>query len=168
VTAAAPPAVAFIVTGLPQTKGSLRQWHRWAADGKCVVGLSEQGGARLKEWRALIATQAARAMRQAPPFTGPLRVELAFWFPLPRKTTPATHGGMAHVWGNKRHDIDKLARACLDALGDASVYGDDSQVAELVASKRYVQLPKRYVQLPGDAPGVFITVEPLTREGSLL
>ena len=158
---AASPAVAFHVTGVPQTKGSLRQWHAFRADGKCVLGLSEQSGAALKEWRALIATQASRAMRQEPPFRGPLKVTLAFWFGLPRNATPATHGYMAHVWGNKRRDLDKLCRACLDALTDASIWGDDSQVAELVASKRYVQLP-------GDSPGVFITVKALPREGALL
>lgn len=34
-------------------------------------------------------------------------------------------------------DIDKLVRAVGDALSDARVWGDDSQVVKLVAFKRY-------------------------------
>ena len=41
------------------------------------------------------------------------------------------------VWGNRRHDVDKLARAVLDALTDAALWKDDSQVAQLVAEKRW-------------------------------
>lgn len=36
----------------------------------------------------------------------------------------------------KRPDIDKLARAALDAITSAGVFRDDSQVTQLAAMKR--------------------------------
>lgn len=53
-------------------------------------------------------------------------------------------------------DIDKHCRNILDALVDARVLVDDSQVIRLVASKRYCQ--------DGETPGALITV---TRVGDI-
>jgi len=49
-------------------------------------------------------------------------------------------------------DIDKLVRGVGDALSDAGVWGDDSQVVKLVAFKRYAD---------SHNTGVFISVETL-------
>lgn len=72
---------------------------------------------------------------------GPLRVEVDFYLPRP-----------ASVKLTKRPfpivppDVDKLARACLDGVGqghetgkvgDSVIWGDDSQVVELIARKFY-------------------------------
>jgi len=38
-----------------------------------------------------------------------------------------------------RPDCDKLARGAIDALGEAGVWRDDAQVAELVATKAYAE-----------------------------
>ena len=129
-------SITFFVAGLPQTKGSLRQWHRWRADGNCLLGISEQGGPRLGEWRALVATAAKRAMRQAPPLAGPISLELTFIFPRPKKQTPE-NVACPYVWGNRRWDLDKLQRAIFDAMTDAAVWNDDSQVAHVLARKLY-------------------------------
>lgn len=151
VSAPASTQLSFFVAGKPQTKGSLRVWHKWQPGGRCRVGLSEQSGARLKEWRALVATAARNAIKTAPPFAGPVRVELLFLFERPASNKDATQW----VWGNKRHDADKLQRAIFDALTDAAVFwADDSQVAGVVAAKRYCDGLER--------PGVHITVEALS------
>ena len=148
-TAVADPAISFFVRGRPQTKGSLHPWHKWRADGRCITGLSEQSGAELAEWRDLIATAARRSMREAPPFSGPLAVELQFYFPAPKKQLRFS----PYVFTAKRWDIDKLTRAVLDALTDAAVWKDDSQVAMLHALKRYADST-----LP---PGVAVLVVPM-------
>jgi len=59
----------------------------------------------------------------------------------PKRSTP-------HA--TKRPDVDKLARACLDAITGVIV-GDDAQMVDLRATKRLAEL--------GETPGVEITVE---------
>lgn len=130
----APPAVSFFVAGQPRTKGSLRPIHRKRGDGTCFVSLIEQGGFDLAHWRTLVATEAKRAMGQRLPLTGPLRVALTFVF-----ARPAANKDMSpYAWGNKRWDVDKLARLALDAMTDAAAWTDDSQVAELGVRKLYI------------------------------
>ncbi|HEY8768740.1 MAG TPA: RusA family crossover junction endodeoxyribonuclease [Dehalococcoidia bacterium] len=155
-TTAAPPATAvtFFVKGNPVTKGSLRPWHVFRANGNCMVSLTEEHGARLKEWRALIATAAARAMRTRMPLEGPLDVRLTFYFARPASHTAAQRlCPYAVVY--KRNDVDKLQRAVLDAGSDAALWGDDSQVA-------HIDVTKFYADAPDEVPGVVVTVEALS------
>lgn len=68
----------------------------------------------------------------------PVDVELNFVMPRPvstpkRSTPPAV----------KKPDVDKLARAVLDALSSAGVWCDDSQVVRLVATKRIAQIGEK-------------------------
>lgn len=147
---AAPPAVIFTVEGTPRTKGSLRALHRKRPDGRCFVTLFEQGGNDLKAWRTLVATAAKQAMKHNPPLRGALSVALTFYFARPASHTDVNRAN-PFVFGGQRHDIDKLARLALDAMTDAAVYNDDSQVAVLCAEKRY-----------NARPGVVVTVEQLT------
>lgn len=135
-TALAPPAIEFTVLGQPRTKGSLRPIHRKRADGNCFVSLIEQGGFELAHWRSEVAKAASKAMKHEMPIAGPIRVFLQFYFPRPQSQQPAQRS-CEYVWGNKRHDVDKLARLALDAMTDAAVWTDDSQVSELHAAKRY-------------------------------
>ena len=155
---AAPPAVRFFVGGQPQTKGSLMLRHKWgpmvAGKPTCKVWPTEQSGSYLKEWRALVATGAARSMKHNPPFSGPVRVCLTFYFPRPKKQLPH-QAASPYVAVKKRHDNDKLQRAILDALGDAALYEDDGLVADIHAVKLYVT-PEQPLR------GVLIEVEALT------
>lgn len=50
----------------------------------------------------------------------------------------------------KRPDVDKLSRAVLDALSMAGIWGDDSQVTHLCATKRVAEI--------GEEPGCRITI----------
>jgi len=73
---------------------------------------------------------------------GPVSVTVMFRLPRPkghygtgrnagylRASAPRLPGG--------RPDIDKLLRSTFDALGEAGVWGDDSQVTDVHASKMY-------------------------------
>lgn len=77
----------------------------------------------------------------------PVSVRITFFIPHPKTV--------------KRHmptvppDIDKLCRAVLDALTDAGVWADDSQVVDLGATKVYAT---------GHHIGAHITVEGLAHE----
>jgi Holliday junction resolvase RusA-like endonuclease len=148
-------AITFFVEGTPRTKGSLRALQRRRPDGSTYVTLIEQGGPALALWRALVTTEAKRQMRGALPFAGPCRVHCVFYFAPPRKRPDNS----PYAWGGKRHDLDKLERAIYDALTDAAVWQDDSQVATNFSEKRYAG--------EGIPAGVFVEVDQLT-EGVLV
>lgn len=148
--------LAFDVRGLPIAQGNAKAF----VVGKRAVittgvGLSSPLGA----WRAAIATEARAAVVGAP-WPGPVEVALGFRLPRPRshfrpangrRSTPELRLDAAHYQASKP-DIDKLSRAALDAL-TAVVFDDDSQVARLLATKRYVD--------EDEGPGVAVRIRRL-------
>lgn len=113
------------------------------------------GGGRMIEssrhvrpWRGRVkaSVQLQVLARRLAPIEGPVRVELEFVL---RRPKHAPRGGWM---ASRRPDVDKLARAVLDALGDAGVYADDAQVTTLIAAKR--------LAAPGEPTGVQVIVEP--------
>jgi len=117
----------------------------------------------LKAWRDQVRFIAQQAFIGAEPFNG--AVEVLLNFRLPRPKSHYRTGRFAHVlrddapiWVTTRPDVDKLARAILDALTGVG-YCDDSQVASLAPTKRYVD---PYAQRGFEqVPGVMIYVAPL-------
>lgn len=105
----------FWVSGTPRPQGS-----------KLLVrGRMIESSRGLSAWRRTVA-MAALAARQEGGYLalkGPVRVDVAFHLRRPLTAKP---------------DIDKLARAVLDALVDAGVLEDDSQVCWLHAWKEAV------------------------------
>ena len=124
--------IAFHVPGVPQPQGSKR----------VVRGRLIDANARtLKPWRASVAAYAAEAMRRdgVQTATGPCAVTIHATFGRP-KAHYRTNGELKD-WAPSlvvtKPDIDKVVRACLDALTDAGVWRDDAQVARLSARKCY-------------------------------
>jgi crossover junction endodeoxyribonuclease RusA len=134
-------SVRFRVAGLPVTQGSKTAY---VVNGRPV--LAEKGGDRLKGWRYAIATEARVATAGLEGLLeGPLVVNLTFQLPKPvsaprkRRTWPtAVRSG----------DVDKLARAALDACTGV-IWGDDAQVVGLAVCKDY------------GPPGVLVEVIPV-------
>jgi crossover junction endodeoxyribonuclease RusA len=125
------PLIAF-VAGKPAPQGSKKALHH-KQSGKIVTMESSKA---VKPWRESIrhALLDDQGLPRAT-FTGAVLVELRFVMPRPastpkRSTPPAV----------KRPDIDKLARAVLDAVSSAGVWKDDSQVTQLSAMKRLADL----------------------------
>jgi crossover junction endodeoxyribonuclease RusA len=119
----------FTVYGRAYPKGSLRH----------------VGGGRLREelkgsepWRKAVAAAAVEAMRfeeDSFPITKPQAVAVNIYLEFRRpKSTPAERAPVTRSTG----DIDKLCRNILDALTDAGVVEDDSQVILLEARKDYL------------------------------
>jgi crossover junction endodeoxyribonuclease RusA len=129
--------VTFFIPGTPAPQGSKRH----VGNGVLIESSKHVG-----PWRERIAWFAAQNMNSR--FTGAVHVRLEFVMPrpksLPQNRTPAAI---------KRPDVDKLARACLDAISGVA-YQDDSQVVGLYAMKR--------IAMPGEQPGCQITI----KEGS--
>lgn len=85
---------------------------------------------------------------------GPLAVEITFTM-----KKPGTAPKSRKTWPVKRPDLDKLVRSTLDGLGEGGVWGDDSQVVELIARKVY---PDSWHPQSMRVPGAHITIWPIT------
>ena len=132
----APAEAVFVVIGQPVPQGSKQAF---VVKGRAVV--TERGRAALGPWRSQVAAAAAEAI--AVPMVGALAVALLFHLPRPK----AHYRGGAHagelredapVYVSTRPDVDKLARAVLDALTGVA-FRDDGQVAELTCSKLFAE-----------------------------
>lgn len=88
--------------------------------------------ASVKTWEQTIRSVAQQQVSAYT--TDPVRVRLRFALPRPKSLSRRA----AHRPHTKRPDVDKLARAALDALTGV-IFADDSQVYALHAVKHYTQ-----------------------------
>jgi Holliday junction resolvase RusA-like endonuclease len=126
----------FFVDGVPITQGSKKGFVvNDKRTGKARAVVVEDRSASLGDWRRSLSSSAALAMDRAD-FAGyvelPL-VELDFGL-----TKPAT---VKRRYPTVKPDVDKLARAVLDALTAAGVYKDDAAVLDALIRKRYSARP---------------------------
>lgn len=116
-------AVEVFVPGRPAPQGSKRHVGN---------GVLLESSKAVAPWRTLVAWTLAQTHRAAP-LDGPVAVVLEFVMPrpaaAPKRTTPPAI---------KKPDVDKLARAVLDA-GTGVIWRDDSQVVHLDARKRLAE-----------------------------
>lgn len=118
----------FDVVGLPAPQGSKKAFVRGT---RAVLVESSD---KVKPWRAAVAWTARQAVSTQSWNTTTAAVAIHIDFILPRpKSLPKRV--VDHV---KKPDLDKLIRSTLDGISDAgTVWGDDSQVVEVIATKLY-------------------------------
>lgn len=128
------------VLGDPAPQGSKRVFN-----GRVV----EAAGQKLKVWRKAIAEACHNLLTEEHSLLlGPVRVEVDFYL-----LRPASVKVTKRPFPIVPPDLDKLARGLLDGIGQSEViWGDDSQVVELVARKHYAD---------DRAPGADITISAL-------
>ena len=136
------PVLQFRVAGLPVTQGSKRAVLR----GK-RAGLIDANDAKLRPWREAVRAVAADAWGNHPPIAGPVRVLVLFAL---HKPASAPKSRRSWPMGARSGDVDKLARAVLDAITDAGVWRDDAQVVRLEVIKDY---PEHVEQM---SPGAIV------------
>ena len=133
------------VEGIPAPKGSLRC-------SRTPAHALYEDNPKTKPWRKKVSAAFEGAEAADP--NQPLDVEITFTFDRPKTTRrelPAV-----------KPDVDKLVRTILDALEDAGVLTNDSQVVDLTARKRYAD-PTLTTHPFNDAlpyPGVRIRINP--------
>jgi crossover junction endodeoxyribonuclease RusA len=125
---------AFFVHGVPAPQGS----KKYVGGGRMV-----ESSQRVGPWREAVKAGAAG---HAEALAGPVEVSIDFYMPRPKSHyRTGRNAGLlrdnapAHV--AVKPDIDKCARATLDALTDVGMFADDAQVAVLIASMRYAASP---------------------------
>lgn len=113
------------VLGDPAPQGSKRVYN-----GRVV----EAAGQKLKIWRKAIAAACIEARGDNNVFfTGPVQVRVTFYLPRPKTVTMEKR-----LHPIVPPDLDKLLRGLLDGIGQSEmVWGDDSQVIDIIAAKRY-------------------------------
>jgi crossover junction endodeoxyribonuclease RusA len=131
-------SISFTVSGHAKPKGSMRAfvpkgWKR---------PILTNASLATKTWEQSVRLASQEFANTYT--TDPVRVRLRF--SLPRPKSLSSRASRAHV---KRPDLDKLIRACLDAMTGV-LWADDSQVYSLSATKCYALADK--------APHVTITV----------
>lgn len=128
-------SVQFTVFGKPEPKGSIKSFLTRPKDPakKPRVVLTNDNRAA-GPWMQQIAGSAIAAMSEAGfdcwDRAAVVGVRLTFW--LARPPSVPRRRGFPIV----KPDVDKLARAAMDAL-TGTVFADDAQVADLVVAKRY-------------------------------
>jgi crossover junction endodeoxyribonuclease RusA len=131
--------ITFVVPGKPAPQGS-KAFKGFRNGRGVMVESSKDVGA----WRERVALSAHNAMCGRSLLAGPITLGLDFVLPRPKS---APKRSTPHAI--KRPDVDKLARACLDAI-TGIIVGDDSQIVDLHATKRLAEL--------GETAGVRIKV----------
>ncbi len=119
------------VPGTPRPQGSKQAFRRGS---KIVLVESSKG---LPAWRQQVIDEITK--KQFEQFEGAVIVKLHFYFLRP-KTVKRELMTVAP-------DIDKLARAILDALTISKIIKDDSYVIELHASKSYAKNEGAFVSI---------------------
>lgn len=145
-----PFSIQFAVLGQPRPKGSKRHVGN---------GVMVESSKALPDWMEAVSRRAVLAMRGAGKscvLRAPMGAVLTFVFPRPKG-----HFGKGRNAGRlkpsapfapcsyQRNDVDKLARAILDALAGI-VFHDDGQVVALLTTKAYAD--------PGEPAGVIVDV----------
>lgn len=127
----------FFVPGRCAPQGSKRSVGR---------GRFVEASKYLPAWRKAITEFAIYAATEQSWDTieGPVELQVTFYL-----ERPATIPKSKRPFPTVPPDVDKLCRAVGDGLTDACVWGDDSQVVSLVASKQYADTQQ---------PGALITI----------
>ena len=119
--------IKFFVPGIPQTKGSTRGFvGRSKKTGKPVAIITNDNP-KNKPWARQVAME-ARKYAPAQPMAGPVYLELAFFLKRPQRPKHP-------VYPITKPDLDKTTRSIKDALKDARIYRDDSQVCAMHCRK---------------------------------
>lgn len=136
------------VDGIPKPKGSTKPYYN-KHTGKLGVKSDCKG---LKGWESLVRLHAKRDLGKWEKGDKPLGVSMDFYFP-----RPASHflhcqlRSDAPQYHEQVPDVDKLARAVLDALTGV-VFDDDAEVQGVFAEKHW--------ESPECKPGVEIVITP--------
>lgn len=139
--------ISFWVSGIPQPKGSTRGFYAKKLQRVIITAANS----KTRPWEQAIRAEAKIA--GCKPVTGPVRVGLLFYLPRPRG-----HSGKrglrpsAPMHPITKPDIDKLARAALDAMTHEA-WVDDAQVVDLSVTKLYASDVR--------GPGVRIELSPV-------
>jgi Holliday junction resolvase RusA-like endonuclease len=126
-------AIIITVPGVPVAQP--RQRHRtYQAGPRMCVANYTPATHPVQQWKAAVAS-AWCDQCDAAPLEGPLRLDVEFVLPRPKRLLARRWRDLL-VWHAGKPDADNLLKACKDAL-TALAWRDDSQVCQCYCEKRY-------------------------------
>lgn len=120
-----------VVFGIPAPKGSVSAFPVKRKSGK--IGTVVVHSSKSKQWESLVRDAIGT---EYPVFNTAVAVRISFSLPRPLS--------VKREYPEVYPDLDKLARATLDAL-NKGVLSDDSKVVDLLCYKRYQERPGAFV-----------------------
>lgn len=134
--------VAFTIPGEPVAKGRARSFIRAGH----VAHYTPDKTARYEN---LVKLAAQQAMADVPPLEGPVTLVVRAFLGIPQSWSLKKQQAAAigEVTPTKRPDLDNIVKAIKDGANGVT-WKDDSQVIDVIASKRYGQ-PRVEVEVRG-------------------
>lgn len=145
-------AILFSTLGIPrqQPRGKPIVINR--GDGKVRGGIRGPAADHpVNAFKYEVKQRCLLAMGDRGPITGPVDINVAFYFPNARKLKRTMPDG----WRTKKPDLDNLTKSVMDALKGVA-WVDDAQVVRLVTLK--LDIDHR------ETPGVVVRIEPLAEQ----
>jgi len=137
----------FTVWERPAPQGSKKYVGTRRTASGANIPLIVESSAFLPAWRKAIKDAVVQGMLDSgddSKFEGAVKVDVTFYL-----TKPKT---VRTEYPIKPPDIDKVCRSLLDGIGSGGVWGDDAQVVDLVARKRWAK----------GEPGAAVTITSVT------
>lgn len=128
----------FMVLGVPAPQGSKRHVGR---------GILVESSKKVAPWREAVKWEAIKAHEGKPPLQDAINVSILFYVPAPKKLKVGQEP-ITRTSG----DIDKLVRSTFDAITDAGMIRDDSNIVSITATKRFAD--------DDNPPGALIGIGP--------
>ena len=102
--------------------------------------------AKTRAYEEAVQLIARRSIKE--PFTGPLRMKIHFYLPIPKSWSKAKKQAAMDktVVPSAKPDIDNLCKAIMDGLNGGIGYNDDKQIVELHTYKWYGE-PRTEIEL---------------------
>lgn len=134
-------SVSFVVDGDPVAKGRPRA-------GMTDEGIRMRTPAKTKAYERKIRTAARLAMHGRIPFGRPVSLKVAIFLPIPQSWPKArqTRARLDIIRATNKPDADNVLKAIKDGMNDI-VYEDDSQVVDIVVTKKYAVVPRVEVEV---------------------
>lgn len=110
-----------------------------------------------RDYMLSVRDLAHRVMAGRPHMDGPLKMRVSCTYSYPKSWSAKKRA--ATVWKTTKPDVDNLAKAVADAMGDSDflanydnikgpvVFEDDAQVAKLITEKRYGERAHVYIRV---------------------
>jgi Holliday junction resolvase RusA-like endonuclease len=120
-----------------------------APQGKARAKVSMRGGfaraytpEKTVAYESLIKAQYHATYPKELPMLGELSMDIIAWFEVPKSTSQKKRAAMlaGEIKPTKKPDIDNILKCICDA-GNGVFYGDDTQIINVSAKKRYSEKP---------------------------